>query len=948
MQQPEWERSKENVCPLREGRDPQVLNAALATTKSDLASVQATHEKAVKEALKGQGPHASDPLTPWVSYTKWALETHPAGSHVIISSIERACRLYSKDTRYLEDPRFVRLWVRYAELRHDRLDVYDYMRRRKIGKHASLFYEAYAAALEISRKYEEAEGIYRLGKEGHAKPIERLVQREKEYFNRMAARARRAERKKQEKEVAQMVDTTRAEARAARNHSHGATSSSMRERTSIAASAASKDENARVRKALGDLSEREARSSHRPLVTSSDARTSRKKKSSGKAENVPAQQQRAFSVYADGGRNKGGLPMNDDDNNDDGLRRSVLPTRDEVMKEDSGPLPTKWAGETLPQDGALQKRRSAQMRAAPSFDVYRGEEEDDSDDENAAPQDEVNTSSLASSGLAQSSSTREQQRQANHHAAKPPVVPLGDREASPVRRSSAKVSSLHVTSPTINTKQAIQEVDDMFNTTLPMERVCRVDNDAVVSSIAPNPPKFEVFQGDDDDDFKENDGISEKPVVPLSSIPEAEKRVLQPLSELEGRPDGDYVVVEEEIEGGKAAHDASAVDAAPSGSLDLFADARMIEFFLKWTKEDSSSYHLLKNSDPTDLDEMFDLEPERGDMVSLNPFCICKGHDTSCTVLAEDLNGIYGTSRVSVGAGSDDDSDDDEPPSVAVKMSKPTMIWEYYVYRTLHQRLSSSVRTIPRALSYYEGHMHAYMVLDKVSLASLKEGVSKCGDNGLPESLSLLFVADLLRALVSVHEAGVIHNDVSMSNVLYRQDGEEISPGCAYDPNGGNGWVGRGVLLVDFNHAIDTRHWCVGGSDARCIAAYARTCGQHFRDNQYLVQGNDGWGFNVDCLCAAQVAAELVGMPSASALVDGSGAPTNGRVLAHADMWRTVATQLTSLGALSSANETKACMLSCIDKVEAALRKERALTRELVQFATVLGQGMQQDSVIWK
>ena len=71
---------------------------------------------------------------------------------------------------------------------------------------------------------------------------------------------------------------------------------------------------------------------------------------------------------------------------------------------------------------------------------------------------------------------------------------------------------------------------------------------------------------------------------------------------------------------------------------------------------------------------------------------------------------------------------------------------------------------IVTVLSYFEGNSTAYMVMQYVDGADLKQYLERVGDR-LPVDVALGIMTPALDALRAVHEAGLLHRDISPDNI---------------------------------------------------------------------------------------------------------------------------------------------------------------------------------------
>ncbi|KAJ7773262.1 hypothetical protein B0H16DRAFT_143373 [Mycena metata] len=164
----------------------------------------------------------------------------------------------------------------------------------------------------------------------------------------------------------------------------------------------------------------------------------------------------------------------------------------------------------------------------------------------------------------------------------------------------------------------------------------------------------------------------------------------------------------------------------------------------------------------------------------------------------------------------EDEDDEDGSSMVALKVVKPRNLWEYRVLRRLHSALPPQLRrsvVLPHALFAFRDE--SYLVLDlcpQGTLLNIVNGanaasLSQAGGT-LDELLVMFFAVELLRIVEAMHAAGFIHGDLKIDNCLLRL--EDVPGGPAawasmYSPRGEDGWACKGLKLIDFGRAIDTR-----------------------------------------------------------------------------------------------------------------------------------------------
>jgi checkpoint serine/threonine-protein kinase len=191
---------------------------------------------------------------------------------------------------------------------------------------------------------------------------------------------------------------------------------------------------------------------------------------------------------------------------------------------------------------------------------------------------------------------------------------------------------------------------------------------------------------------------------------------------------------------------------------------------------------------------------------------------------------------------SDEDEDEEEEEShrVAIKVVKPSNVWEFCMLRKVHADLPVRLRSSvihPQAL--YAFHDESFLVLDLCTQGSLLDIINRASQAGvsqqgacLDELLVMFFTIELLRLIEGLHGTGIIHGDLKIDNCLVRLEdvpsGSSSSSAAAwaaqYDPTGGGGWQSKGIKLIDFGRAIDTRMYPPGQAFVAEWATDARDC----------------------------------------------------------------------------------------------------------------------------
>ncbi|CAH2059577.1 unnamed protein product [Thlaspi arvense] len=112
----EWELFKENVRPLKRGRDVRLLNHALKSQSDhQLRKNLAEKRRRLIEAIDEYD--GDDPLFPWIECIKWVQEAFPPGGECsgLLVIYEQCVRKFWHSERYKDDLRYLKVWLEYVK-----------------------------------------------------------------------------------------------------------------------------------------------------------------------------------------------------------------------------------------------------------------------------------------------------------------------------------------------------------------------------------------------------------------------------------------------------------------------------------------------------------------------------------------------------------------------------------------------------------------------------------------------------------------------------------------------------------------------------------------------------------------------------------------------------------------------------------------------------------------
>ena len=270
----------------------------------------------------------------------------------------------------------------------------------------------------------------------------------------------------------------------------------------------------------------------------------------------------------------------------------------------------------------------------------------------------------------------------------------------------------------------------------------------------------------------------------------------------------------------------------PLSALPGFVDKRSVEFKRLETLQKYSKSKLRRSSGAGSRSSM---APEEGFALDLAG----KAYEVREKIGEGGYGAVFLGIDVAVRQAMDDadsdEEDDDEAAAdkslVAIKVEKPSAVWEAVVLDRLHRVLDLSLRSsIIRSTGLYAFKDESYLLLDYSSQGTLLDIVNKATTLGIApatagapsavdELVAIFFTVELLRSVEGLHRAGFIHGDLKIDNCLVRL--EEIpnsSWSTQYARDGSNGWSSKGVKLIDFGRAIDLSLFSEGGANQQFTA----------------------------------------------------------------------------------------------------------------------------------
>ncbi|XP_058073340.1 mitotic spindle checkpoint protein BUBR1 [Magnolia sinica] len=190
----EWELYKENVRPLKRGRNVSLLNQALKSQTDNLIK-KSLHENRRRLIEAIDEYKGDDPLQPWLECIKWVQESFPSGGECsgLVLIYEQCVRTFWHSDRYKDDLRYLKVWLEYADNCADAEVIYGFLDANQIGQTHSIYYISYALHMESKNKLKRADEIFNLGIARKAQPMEKLEAAYKKFLAHSTGRCKAAE-----------------------------------------------------------------------------------------------------------------------------------------------------------------------------------------------------------------------------------------------------------------------------------------------------------------------------------------------------------------------------------------------------------------------------------------------------------------------------------------------------------------------------------------------------------------------------------------------------------------------------------------------------------------------------------------------------------------------------------------------------------------------------------
>ncbi|XP_022901920.2 mitotic checkpoint serine/threonine-protein kinase BUB1-like [Onthophagus taurus] len=172
----DFDNSKENIQPLRGGRNPTQLGVAIqAQNSADLQRELMQQKQEFENAIRTYT--GDDPLENYYSYISWIEQSFPKHGHEgnLLPFLEDCLKKFEDDKRYLNDRRFCKLWIKFIDYQQNPIELYHMLFSKGLCKGCADFYRAWSFYHEVMGDFKNADLVLNCGIREHAQPYEELL-----------------------------------------------------------------------------------------------------------------------------------------------------------------------------------------------------------------------------------------------------------------------------------------------------------------------------------------------------------------------------------------------------------------------------------------------------------------------------------------------------------------------------------------------------------------------------------------------------------------------------------------------------------------------------------------------------------------------------------------------------------------------------------------------------
>jgi hypothetical protein len=152
---------------------------------------------------------------------------------------------------------------------------------------------------------------------------------------------------------------------------------------------------------------------------------------------------------------------------------------------------------------------------------------------------------------------------------------------------------------------------------------------------------------------------------------------------------------------------------------------------------------------------------------------------------------------------------------VAIKIETPASVWESYIIFRIQSHIQNNSsqlanywRHFPRLISASIYSDVSFLVMDYYEQGSLLGALNvyRQQNNNLDEAIILFYASELIKSVIVLHEAGILHTDIKLENLLILTPrNSSTTTTSIFKRDGSEGWSERGLVLIDFGRSVDLK-----------------------------------------------------------------------------------------------------------------------------------------------
>nr|CAI5834851.1 unnamed protein product [Callosobruchus analis] len=171
----DFDLSKENIQPLRGGRNVQQLGMALQAQTSREYQAELLHQQQEFENLI-RTYEGDDPLENYYNYVSWIEQSYPKRGHEgnLKPLLETCLQLFEDDKRYTNDRRYCKLLIKYFDTLPNPIESYQMAKSKGLCVGCTDMYKAWAYYYEAVGDFQSANNVFEEGKRNLAQPYDEL------------------------------------------------------------------------------------------------------------------------------------------------------------------------------------------------------------------------------------------------------------------------------------------------------------------------------------------------------------------------------------------------------------------------------------------------------------------------------------------------------------------------------------------------------------------------------------------------------------------------------------------------------------------------------------------------------------------------------------------------------------------------------------------------------